>query len=137
VDTGGLEPRAYRHALIAPVGYLALASVVADDSIEPIAPEAGSQLLYRHEIVRLSDAEAKAKYPDGLDCNMDMTDRVLPSKLMLRSGWQVGDLCLLVEVYIRHDPLNPTSILGLVQHGSTMAFPLIRGIATPSVGNQT
>jgi hypothetical protein len=122
VDTGGLEPRAYRHALVGPVGYLALASVLADDSIEPVAPEAGSRLLYRHEIVRLSDAEAKVKYPDGLDCNMDMTERVLPSKLMLRSGWEVGDLCLLVELFTRHDPLNPTSILGLVQHGSTMAM---------------
>ncbi len=91
VDTGGLEPMAYRHALIGPVGDIALASILADDSIEPVAPEPGSRLLYRHEIVRLSDAEAKAKYPDGLDCNMDMSDRVLPSKVMFRSGWEAGD----------------------------------------------
>jgi hypothetical protein len=46
---------------------------------------------------------------------------VLPSKLAFRSGWGPGDLFTLVECYPRHDPLNPTAIIGLERFGASLA----------------
>jgi hypothetical protein len=57
----------------------------------------------------------------GVDCDMYMTQRVMPSKLVFRSGWEPGDLYMLVECYVRHDPLNPTAIIGLERFGVAMA----------------
>jgi len=102
---------------------IALASVVCDDSIAPVPPEGGSKLLARKEIVRLTDAEARQMFPDagGVDCNMYMTHKEMPHKLVFRSGWSPGDLYMLVECYPRHDPLNPTAILGLERHSAAFA----------------
>ena len=102
---------------------IALASLVCDDSISPVEPESASKLLVRKEIIRLSDAEAKQMFPDagGVDCNMFMTQRTMPHKLVFRGGWNPGDLYMLVECYPRHDPLNPTAIVGLERYSAAFA----------------
>jgi len=95
---------------------IAMASLICDDSIVPIQPEPDSKLLTRKEITRNA-----VSFPGfgGVDCNMYMTQRVLPNKLAFRSGWEPGDLFMLVECYVRHDPLNPTAILGLERYGAS------------------
>ncbi len=102
---------------------VALTSLVCDDSVKPVEPKAASALLTRKEILRLTDKEARALLPDagGIDCNMWMSQRVLPSKLAFRSGWAPGDLFMLVEIYPRHDPLNPTAIVGLERYSASLA----------------
>lgn len=102
---------------------LAMASLVCDDSVAPLEPEAGSKLLMRKEIIRLTDSEAKARFPEagGVDCNMFMSQTVMPHKLVFRAGWAPGDLYMLVECYPRHDPLNPTAILGLERWSAPFA----------------
>ena len=102
---------------------ISLASLVCDDSVVPTEPTTGSAVLTRKEIIRIYGAQAKEKFPDagGLDCDMYMTDRTMPSKLVLRSGWNPGDLYLLAECYVRHDPMNPTAIYGLERHSAGFA----------------
>ena len=102
---------------------IALTSLICDDTVRPIEPPAASQLLTRKEILRLTDKEAREMFPDagGIDCNMWMSQRVLPSKLAFRSGWAPGDMFMLVELYPRHDPLNPTAIVGLLRHSAAFA----------------
>jgi hypothetical protein len=102
---------------------IALASLVCDDTVAPVEPDGGSQLLWRKEIIRLTDARAAAMFPDagGVDCNMYMTQKVMPHKLVFRSGWDPGDLYMLVECYPRHDPLNPTAILSLERYSAAFA----------------
>lgn len=102
---------------------IALTSLICDDSVKPVEPSAASALLTRKEILRLTDKEAKAMFPEagGIDCNMWMSQRVLPSKLAFRSGWAPGDLFMLVEIYPRHDPLNPTAVVGLERHSASFA----------------
>lgn len=102
---------------------IALASVLCDDSIAPVPPEGSSKLLMRKEIIRLTDEEARQMFPEagGVDCNMYMTHKEMPHKLVFRSGWNPGDLYMLVECYPRHDPLNPTAILALERHSAAFA----------------
>jgi hypothetical protein len=50
-----------------------------------------------------------------------MTQKVMPHTLAFRSGWAPGDLFMLVECYPRHDPLNPTAIVGLERYGASLA----------------
>jgi len=103
--------------------FIALASLVCDDSVAPVVPDVGSRLLMRKEIVRLTNEQAREMFPNagGVDCNMFMTERDMPNKLVLRSGWNPGDLYMLVECFARHDPLNPTAILGLERHSASFA----------------
>jgi len=102
---------------------LALTSLVCDDTVAPVEPDGGSKLLLRKEIVRLTDQEAKKMFPDagGVDCNMWMTRKVMPHKLVFRAGWKPGDMYMLVECYPRHDPLNPTAIVGFERYGAAFA----------------
>ncbi len=102
---------------------IALASLVCDDTVQPVEPEPASRLLLRKEIVRLTDAQAKALFPQagGVDCNMFMTQNIMPHKLVFRAGWEPGDLYMLVEGYPRHDPLNPTAILALERYSAAFA----------------
>jgi hypothetical protein len=79
--------------------------------------------LLRKEILRLTDKQARDMFPEagGVDCNMFMSQAVMPHKLVFRAGWNPGDLFLLVECYPRHDPLNPTAILGLERYSASCA----------------
>ncbi|MHB9025886.1 MAG: hypothetical protein ACYC7E_17235 [Armatimonadota bacterium] len=115
---------AHNHLQAVNLESVALTSLICDDTVQPVEPKEGSQLILRKEIIRLTDAQAKKMFPDagGVDCNMYMTQKVMPSKLVFRSGWQPGDLFMMVECYPRHDPLNPTAIIGLEQKSSAMAM---------------
>jgi len=97
---------------------IAVASLICDDSIDPVKPEPDSKLLMRKEITRGGVSFSGFA---GVDCDMYMTQKTMPSKLVFRSGWEPGDLYMLVECYVRHDPLNPTAIIGLERHGVAMA----------------
>ena len=115
---------------------LALAYLFADDSIEPVEPESGSVVLVRKEAVRLpgfgGDPRDKilaepvigaidAREDRGfIDCGLLVTDVTKPSKLVLRSGWKPGDFYALVDLYPRHDPLNPLGILGMTRWGGSL-----------------
>lgn len=52
---------------------------------------------------------------------MFLSQQVMPHKLVFRSGWNPGDLYLLLDCYTRHDPLNPTAILGLERYSASFA----------------
>ena len=120
--TGGMEDLEYRHARCWDMAYIGLACLFADDRVKPVAPEPASRVLSRKEVRQLPLAEVKRRYPTGLDCAMEMTSRVLPSKLTFRSGSAPGDLFMMIEAFTRHGPLCPTAIVGLTQHGSAMAI---------------
>lgn len=101
---------------------VALAALACDDRVTPVEPAGGSKVLYRPEIVRLTPAEVRARVGAGaFDADMDMTAVRMPSKLTLRSGWARGDMFMLVEAFARHDPLNPTAIVGLERYGASFA----------------
>jgi len=115
--------RGHHHLQAVSHEFIALASLLCDDSVTPVQPDDGSQLLWRKEIVRLTNQQAQEMFPDagGVDCNMYTTQRNMPNKLALRSGWNPGDLYVLVECFARHDPLNPTAILALERYSASFA----------------
>jgi hypothetical protein len=108
---------------------LALAWLFADDTIKPVTPASGSLWNTRVEAVRiphrdkdlterlLGDAD-----PDPtkgiLCCSWYMTDQVWPDKLVLRSGWNPGDLFALVELHPTSFPANPGGIMGMNRYGA-------------------
>jgi len=102
---------------------IALASIVCDDTVRPVRPDAGSKLLMRKEVIRLTKEQARKAYPNagGVDCDMVMGPKVFPHKLVFRAGWEPGDMYMLVEAFPRHDPLNPTAILSLERHSAAFA----------------
>jgi len=102
---------------------VALASLFCDDAVQPVAPEAGSELLKRREIRRLDDKRAREMFPDagGVDCNMIVGRRTMPHKIVFRAGLEPGDMYMLMECFPRHDPLNPTAIVGLERWSSAFA----------------
>ena len=77
----------------------------------------------RKEVERLSSGEARRRFPDagGVDSNMYMSQKIVPGKVVFRSGWAPGDMHMLVEAYVRHNPLNPIAILSFERHGSAFA----------------
>jgi len=126
------QDRYMSHHILAGPGsteQIAVAYLLADDSIKPVAPESGSRILYRKETLRLRGKAAAAKYLQDLDpradkaqicCGLIVTDRVMPAKMVLRSGWNQGDLFALVDLFPRHDPLNVTGIVGLTRWGTPL-----------------
>jgi hypothetical protein len=118
----GFSPNQHHYHAVSVEG-IALASLACDDSIKPVRPDSGSQLLIRPEVIRLSNEQAKQRFPGagGVDCNVYMTARKMPHKLIFRSGWEPGDLFMMVECYPRHDPLNPTAVLALERHSASFA----------------
>ncbi|MHB9132407.1 MAG: hypothetical protein ACYDBB_15160 [Armatimonadota bacterium] len=121
---GGFSP-GHHHARATSEESVALASLFCDDTVQPVEPAGGSQLLLRKEVLRLTNEEAKKMFPDagGVDCNMYTSQKVMPSKLAFRAGWNPGDQFMLVELFARHDPLNPTAITGFERYGSVFAMP--------------
>ena len=55
-----------------------------------------------------------------IDCEMLVTHEVKPHKLILASGPHPGAQHAVVDLFPRHDPLNPTGILGLTQWGAPL-----------------
>jgi len=66
--------------------------------------------------------------PDPLkahvDCNLLCTEKSIPFKLCLRSGWNPGDLYMLVDLFPRHEPMNPAGILGMTYGGSVLTHSI-------------
>lgn len=121
-QTRGFSPT-HHHLQAVALEDVALASLVCDDSVEPKEPAPQSQLLVRKEILRWTDQQSREAFPDagGVDCNMYMSQDVMPHKLVFRAGWNPGDLYMLIEAHARHDPLNPTAILGLERCSASFA----------------
>ncbi|MDP6118186.1 MAG: hypothetical protein QGG53_40490 [Planctomycetota bacterium] len=112
---------------------MGLAWLFADDSVKPVAPRKTSTLTWRKETLRVRGKEGAKRYLKNLDpdperaqicCGLLVTKEVKPHKLVLRSGWNPGDLFMLVDLFPRHDPMNPGGILGLMRHGSAMTMTL-------------
>ena len=121
------------HMLLGPASTekLAVAYLVADDSIAPVQPDAGSRILYRKETLRLRGKKPASKWLGELDpapdkaqicCGLIVTDKNLPAKMVLRSGWHPGDLFALVDLFPRHDPLNVPGVLGLTRHAAALSM---------------
>jgi hypothetical protein len=117
---------------------LSLAYLWADDSVKPVSPDPASRILTRRETIRVpspvaAQKEGAAKVfgpsadidprPDRshIDCCMLVTRESKPSKIAFRSGWDRGDFFVLVDLFPRHDPLNPLGILGINRWGATLA----------------
>jgi hypothetical protein len=107
----------------------ALAYFVVDDSVAPKAPSPASSILYHRETLRVQDkAGAQGYLPDldpdphraHIDCGLLCTHRTMPFKLCLRSGWQPGDMYMLVDLFPRHEPMNVPGVLGLTRYGSAL-----------------
>ncbi len=130
------SPGYFKHNDSAPA--VAMAALFADDSVRPQEPETGSRVLYRNETLTLKHPKAGAeRYLGPLDPDPDrghvchytvLTDRVMPAKLVLRSGWDPGDLFAIIELYPRighmHDSLNPGAILGMTRWGAPLTHEL-------------
>ncbi|HEY3416700.1 MAG TPA: hypothetical protein VGM23_07435 [Armatimonadota bacterium] len=108
----------------------AVAYFYCNDKIAPVQPSPTSTILYHKETLRVNGKEGGGKYipdldPDPLkaniDCNLLSTDKVLPFKLCLRSGWNPGDLYMLVDLFPRHEPMNPTGVIGFTRYNSVLA----------------
>ena len=92
---------------------IALASIWADDQVEPKMPTANSLWNKRREAIRVphTDKELTDRLLGNADfrknkghicCSWHMTKKNWPDKLILRSGWGPGDLFGVIE-------LHPTS----------------------------
>lgn len=104
--------------------YIVLAWLTADDSIQPVEPPAGGLATQRHEYARIPhrDKTIVGRYLSDLDpdpdkanlcCNQVFTGRIIPDKLILRSGWNPGDFFVLVELASTTFPYNAGGILGM------------------------
>ena len=129
------QERAFRaqHMLDGPMTteQLALAYLLTDDSIKPVEPEPGSRILYHKETLRVNGKKGAAAYLKNLDpasdkahicCNLIVTGKEMPFKLVFRSGWGLGDLFMFVDLFPRHEPMNVTGILGLTRHGTVLTM---------------
>ena len=116
-----------KHQETAP--YIVLAWLSADDSIRPVEPPAGASITHRREPARYPhrDKAIVGRFLPDLDpdpdkanlcCNWVFTDRIIPDKLILRSGWNPGDLFVLVELAPTTFPYNAGGILGMNRWGA-------------------
>ena len=108
---------------------VALAYLFADESVRPTQPEAGSLQIERVEAIRvphtdkavterlIGDADPHAQR-GHICCSWHMTGKKWPDKLVLRSGWNPGDLFGLVELHPTSFPANPGGIMGLNRWGA-------------------
>ena len=108
---------------------VALAWLFADDSVPPVMPPAGSLWNRRMESARVPHTDKAVTerlfgdadpHPDRghLCCSYWLTGREFPDKLVLRSGWNPGDLFALVELHPTSVPYNAGGILGLNRFGA-------------------
>ena len=110
----------------------ALAYLLGDFSIEPVLPEQGSVVLTHKEVLSIAGKEVAAQFlkdidPDPtkghVDCAALCTQKVLPFKLVLRSGWNPGDLYMLVDLFPRSaGPMNVGGVLGMVRYNSVLSY---------------
>ncbi len=107
----------------------ALAWLFADDTVKPVEPFGGSMWNSRVEAARRphTDKQLTERLLGNADpdaslghvcCGWFMTGREWPNKLVMRSGWNAGDLFALVELHPTSFPANPGGIMGLDRWGS-------------------
>ena len=122
------QPEYFKHHQLKLTEPMALAYLFADDSVKPVAPEGGSRILYRKEIVWPRNKQAAAKLlgpldpaPDRADicCGMAFNGKEVPSKLALRSGWEPGDFFALVDLFPSG---QAPGILGMTRWGAGLGF---------------
>ena len=103
---------------------IALAYLFADDTVQPTPPKPTSLWTKRGEAIRIPHTDKKlterllgnADPRDNFGhvcCSWYMTGKEWPDKLILRSGWNKGDLFGLVELHPTSFPANPGGIMGL------------------------
>jgi hypothetical protein len=108
---------------------VALAYLWADDAVKPAQPESGSLWNTRREAIRIphTDKQLTERLLGNADfredrghicCSWFMTDHEWPDKLVLRSGWDPGDLFALIELHPTSFPANPGGIMGLNRWGA-------------------
>jgi hypothetical protein len=108
---------------------IALASIWADDQVEPKMPAANSLWNKRREAIRVphTDKELTDRLLGNADfrknkghicCSWHMTKKTWPDKLILRSGWGPGDLFGVIELHPTSFPANPGGIMGLNRWGA-------------------
>jgi len=109
--------------------HVALAWLVADDSLAPVMPPPGSLWNLRMEAARVphTDKAVGEKLFGDIDpdpdkghlcCSWWLTGKDYPDKLALRSGWNPGDFFGLVELHPVSIPPNPGGIMGLNRWGA-------------------
>ena len=109
--------------------HAALAWLFANDSVRPVQPDSGSLWNKRIEAARVphTDKALTEKLLGNADpepnkgqicCCWWMTGKEWPDKLILRSGWNPGDLFALVELHPTSFPANPGGIMGLDRWGA-------------------
>jgi len=93
------------------------AYLAADDSIEEVPPDLGSVVTYR-KALRWSSREERQR----TGYHAFLTDRVIPNKLIFRTGWQPDDTYALVELCppMGHGQSDAGSINCLVSKGSVL-----------------
>ena len=107
----------------------ALAWLFCDDSVAPVRPFAGSLWNKRIETARLphTDKQLTERLLGNADpatnrgyvcCSWFHTGKEWPNKLVLRSGWNPGDLFALVELHPTSFSANPGGIMGLNRYGA-------------------
>ncbi|MCA9189044.1 MAG: hypothetical protein KDA99_25645 [Planctomycetales bacterium] len=108
---------------------ISLAYLFADDDVKPTDPSAGSTWTTRMEAIRIphTDKEVTERMLGSADprenfghicCSWHMSGKEWPDKLILRSGWQAGDLFGLIELHPTSFPSNPGGIMGLNRWGA-------------------
>lgn len=116
-----------KHQETAP--YIVLAWLAADETIKPVEPGSGGMITYRREPARYPhrDKAIVGRFLPNLDpdpdkanlcCNYAFTDRTIADKLVLRSGWNPGDLFVLVELAPTTFPYNAGGIVGMTRWGA-------------------
>ena len=109
---------------------MALAWLFAQDSIDPVQPEPNSLWNNRNLALRLPHTDKSitkrllgnaSPHPQRghICCSWVISDQVWPNKLILRSGWDAGDLFALIELHPTSFPANPGGIMGINRYGAS------------------
>ena len=116
-----------KHQETAP--YIVLAWLSADKTVQPSEPPSGGMTTQRREPARYPHRDKKivGRFLPDLDpdpdkanlcCNSVFTERTIPDKLILRSGWSPGDFFVLVELAPTTFPYNAGGIVGMNRWGA-------------------
>ncbi|MDP6596750.1 MAG: hypothetical protein QGI86_12880 [Candidatus Poribacteria bacterium] len=108
---------------------MALAWLFAQDSIAPVPPEPNSLWNNRNLALRLPHTNKSitdrllgnaSPHPQRghICCSWVISNQVWPNKLILRSGWEAGDLFTLIELHPTSFPANPGGIMGINRYGA-------------------
>jgi hypothetical protein len=109
--------------------HVALAWLFADDTVKPVMPSPGSLWNWRMEAARVphTDKAVGERLFGNIDpdpdkghicCSWWLTGKEWPDKLVLRSGWNPGDLFALVQLHPTSVPYNAGGIMGMNRFGA-------------------